>query len=81
MARLDDQVAALKERITARQQDKAKADHAHAVAQAKVESTTQELKDEFDIAPEEIPAFMKKLEADLAAEVKRVYELLEKAGG
>lgn len=76
---LDERVRAVKRRI-----EQAQAEHAQAKAQAlvaldRVRQAERALLEEFGVTPGEVPALIASAESDLAAEVKRVELLLEKA--
>jgi hypothetical protein len=72
-------VAALQRRITEAQSRRSKAEAQAAVAQDRVAQAAQAILEEFGISPEEAPARIIELEADLAAEAERVREALERA--
>lgn len=78
---LDEKVAAAKKRIAVQQQAKAKADNACTLAEERRAADVKQLREEFDIGPEEIPAALSKLGADLEAEVRRVEALLDRSAG
>lgn len=79
MADIETQVATVKRRIAEAAKARAAAEHQLAVAKDRVEQAVQALRAEFDTDPAGAPALVKKFEADLEAEVKRVEKLLEKA--
>jgi hypothetical protein len=73
------QVAELKKRIASLQAKRARAEQDQAVARDRAEQAEKAIRDEFGVSLEEVPALSVKLEADLAAEVEQVRQLLEKA--
>lgn len=80
MAELDAEVAVLKKRIGDAQKARARAEQQAAIARDRLETTRTALRDEFGIADEDaIPVLEEKLRADLAAEVRTVRELLDRA--
>lgn len=76
---LDITVAGLKKQITAAQERRARAQAAAEVARDRVRQAEHAIQAEFGIGPEEAPEYIRKLEADLAAEADRVQAALERA--
>jgi predicted nucleic acid-binding Zn-ribbon protein len=76
---LDVTVAGLKEQIGRAQSSQARAEAQAEAAYARVQQAVQAIREEFGIAPEEAPATLEQLRADLAAEAGRVREALERA--
>lgn len=76
---LDDQVAALKKRIGEAQDRRKKAETQAAVADDRVAQAVNAIHAEFSIDPEQAPARLEELRADLAAQAERVRAALERA--
>jgi hypothetical protein len=72
-------VAAIKQRAEDARQRRGKAEAQAAVARERAQQAEAALREEFGISPAEAPAFIAAREDDLAAEARRVEELLEKA--
>jgi multidrug efflux pump subunit AcrA (membrane-fusion protein) len=79
MIDLDAQVAALKKRASDAQARRAKAQAQAAVARDRLTQAEGALRSEFGISPTEVDKHIAACEADLAAEVRRVQEALERA--
>ena len=76
---LDAQVAALKKRASDAQARRAKAQVQAAVARDRLGQAEGALRSEFGISPADVDKHIAAHEADLAAEVRRVQEALERA--
>lgn len=76
---LDVQVAQLKKRISDAQERRARAQAQAGAARERLQEAERAIRDEFGIAPEDAPARIAELEADLAAEAGRVRAALERA--
>lgn len=79
MTDLDAEVARLKKQITEAQGRRARAEAQAEVARERLEQVMQAIRDEFGIEPDQAPARIAELEADLAAEAERVHAALERA--
>lgn len=79
MTDLEAQVTALKRRISDAQERRAQAQARAAVARDRLVSAETAMRDEFGIGPAEAGQQIASLEADLAAEVRKVTEALERA--
>lgn len=72
----------LREDVTARQRQRASAEHGLHQAEAREHAASQALLDEFGAkTPEEAEAMAEALDAELAAEVTQACALLARAGG
>lgn len=81
MTDLEERIRELGVQVTARQQDKAKAEHALGVAEARRNTALDALKAEFSIASiDEARESLTEVEADLARECDAVEKALEEAG-
>jgi hypothetical protein len=79
MENLDAQVAALKRRASEAQGRRAKAQAQAAVAKDRLAQAEEALRTEFGISPADVAQHIAAHEADLAAEVRRVQQALERA--
>lgn len=76
------ELARLREDVTARQRQRASAEHSLHQAQARLETASGALLEEFGAkTPEEAEAAATALEAELAAEAEQARALLARAGG
>jgi predicted nucleic acid-binding Zn-ribbon protein len=79
---INDQVASLRQDVSAAQQQRASAEHGLAQAEARLGTAEQALQDEFGVdTPEAAEALASDMEAALEAEVSQARALLAKAGG
>lgn len=76
---LDTTVTALQRQIRDAQGRRATAEARVAVAEDRVAQALAALREEFGIEPDQAPARLEELRADLAAEAERVREALERA--
>lgn len=79
MPGIEETVAGLQKRITAAQAQQSRAEVQAEVAHDRVKQAVEAIREEFGISPEEAPATLDQLRADLAAEAERVREALERA--
>ncbi len=81
MSELEERIGKLRDQVSARQQDKAKAEHALGVADARREVALTALSTEFGIGSiEEARESLAEVEVDLARECAAVEKALEEAG-
>ena len=76
---VEQQVGDLKKRIADAVKARASAEHQLAVARDHKEQAEKELRQEFGVGPAEVPDLVRKLEADLQAEIGRAEQQLARA--
>lgn len=81
MPSVEEEITRLKAGIATAAKAQAQAQQQRAVAEDRVRQALEDLREEFGITPEEAPATLERLNADLAAEAERVRELLRQAQG
>lgn len=81
MSELEERIRKLRDQVSARQQDKAKAEHALGVAEARRDAALEALRTEFGIGSvDEARESLTEVEVDLARECAAVEKALEEAG-
>lgn len=81
MPSVEEEITRLKAGIVTAARAQAAAQQQRAVAEDRARQALEDLREEFGITPEEAPATLEQLNADLAAEAQRVRELLRQAQG